>query len=259
MARKQYSVECKQVFSSQRWGIVGDAGLFLDPFYSPGSDFIAIGNDFLSELIHRDLAGRSNLLYAPLFDRLFKIFYRGTMTVFQDQYQVFGNHQVMPVKILWDWMVYWTITGFNVIHGRTTRPSTYIRHLFKLKRLNELNGFMQKFFIQWHHQAPSREVGGSIDTFGMPLIVETNRALEKTYNDGEYAIQFAENVQQMETLFWEIIDHADIDCKVPLKRRRSDGKYRDSFRPIFEATAHGKDESDCGEQPQELTPGHSSS
>jgi len=259
LARKQYSVECKQLFSSQRWGIVGDAGLFLDPFYSPGSDFIAIGNDFLSELIRRDLSGRSNILYAPLYDRLFKIFYGGTMTIFQDQYQVFGNHQVMPVKILWDWMVYWTITGFNVMHGRTTRPSTYIRHVFKLKRLNELNGFMQKFFIQWHQQAPAREISGKIDTFGMPLIVETNRGLEAQLNDKEYAIQFAKNVQQMETLFWEIIDHADIDCRVPLKRRHSNANFRDSFRPIFDVTSQGEDQTASGELPQQVAPGYSSS
>jgi flavin-dependent dehydrogenase len=259
LARKQYSVECKQLFSSRRWGIVGDAGFFLDPFYSPGSDFIAIGNDFLSELIRRDLSGRSNKLYAPLFDRLFKTFYRGTMTVFQDQYQLFGNHQVMPVKILWDWMVYWTITGFNVMHGRTTRPSTYIRHVFKLKRLNELNGCMQKFFIQWHQQASAQEVSGSIDTFGMPMIVDTNRGLEAQLNDKEYAVQFAKNVQQMETLFWEIIDHADIECDVPLKRRRSDAKFKDSFRPIFDVTSQGRDRSTGDQHSQQLASGYSSS
>ena len=45
-AIKHYSVECKQVFSAQRWGITGEAGFFHDPFYSPGSDFIAISNTF---------------------------------------------------------------------------------------------------------------------------------------------------------------------------------------------------------------------
>ncbi len=162
LAVKQYAVECQQLYSSRRWGIVGDAGYFLDPFYSPGSDFIAIGNTFLTELIRRDLSGQSNLLHARLYNGLFKIFYRGTMTVFQDQYRLFGNHQVMPVKILWDWMVYWTITSFNVMHGRTCRPSTYIRHLFKLKRLNELNGFMQKFFLRWHEQSPGARLAATL-------------------------------------------------------------------------------------------------
>ena len=30
--------------------------MFTDPFYSPGSDFIAIGNDYTADLIVRSLA-----------------------------------------------------------------------------------------------------------------------------------------------------------------------------------------------------------
>jgi flavin-dependent dehydrogenase len=48
---KRFSYGCKQVFSAQRWALTGEAGLFLDPFYSPGSDFIAIGNTYITELI----------------------------------------------------------------------------------------------------------------------------------------------------------------------------------------------------------------
>ncbi|MEO7149549.1 MAG: tryptophan 7-halogenase, partial [Rhodanobacteraceae bacterium] len=41
---RNVSYGCKQVFSADRWALTGEAGVFLDPFYSPGSDFIAIGN-----------------------------------------------------------------------------------------------------------------------------------------------------------------------------------------------------------------------
>ena len=53
---KRFSYDCKQVFSADRWALAGEAGRFLDPFYSPGSDFIAIGNTFITELIARDRA-----------------------------------------------------------------------------------------------------------------------------------------------------------------------------------------------------------
>jgi hypothetical protein len=40
---RHFSYGCKQEFSgSDRWCLVGEAGAFLDPFYSPGSDYIAI-------------------------------------------------------------------------------------------------------------------------------------------------------------------------------------------------------------------------
>ena len=40
---RRFSHDCTQVFSEHRWALAGEAGRFLDPFYSPGSDFIAIG------------------------------------------------------------------------------------------------------------------------------------------------------------------------------------------------------------------------
>jgi hypothetical protein len=33
--------------------------VFTDPFYSPGSDFIAIGNDYVCDAIVRDCAGEA--------------------------------------------------------------------------------------------------------------------------------------------------------------------------------------------------------
>jgi flavin-dependent dehydrogenase len=49
---RDFSYGCKQVFSGDdRWALTGEAGVFLDPFYSPGSDFIAISNTYITDLI----------------------------------------------------------------------------------------------------------------------------------------------------------------------------------------------------------------
>ena len=55
---KHYSTECQQLFSTHRWGITGEVGFFHDPFYSPGSEFIAFVNTFLTDPITRDVNGR---------------------------------------------------------------------------------------------------------------------------------------------------------------------------------------------------------
>ena len=39
---RHFSYGCKRVFSGDRWALTGEAGVFLDPFYSPGSDYIGI-------------------------------------------------------------------------------------------------------------------------------------------------------------------------------------------------------------------------
>src|SRR5205807_7653740 len=39
-----YSYDCKQTISPERWALVGEAGRFTDPLYSPVSDLIGIYN-----------------------------------------------------------------------------------------------------------------------------------------------------------------------------------------------------------------------
>src|SRR5207342_6724 len=43
-----------EYFSKDRWALTGEAGAFTDPFYSPGSDFIATANEFITSMILSD-------------------------------------------------------------------------------------------------------------------------------------------------------------------------------------------------------------
>ena len=162
-AIKRYAVECDQVFSRHRWGITGEAGFFHDPFYSPGSDFIAFANTFLTDLIWRDMTWRGHRIRAFSYDRIFKRFYYGTLSVYQNQYQMFGNPIVMPTKILWDYLGYWSITAFIFFHGRICEQSMYVRSLSRLKRLGEINHFMQSFFQTWHAETEGQPAAGYVN------------------------------------------------------------------------------------------------
>lgn len=250
LAMKRYSRECKKVFSPRRWGITGEAGMFLDPFYSPGSDFIGFGNTFLCELIKRDMAGKSYAFHARIFDFLYKRMHYGTSVVYQDQYRMFGNQQVMPIKILWDYMVYWTLSGYVFCHDKTADLKTIRRHFLKIKRIDDLNRFMQKVFRRWHEESQPWESTGEIDAWKMPLIIETNRALQDELDDDQYAERLNENIAQMETLFWEIIDHSGVKCKVPFKRKHHAQTLKGSFEMLFEATLRRLEEGRSSE-PQE--------
>ena len=55
----QIAYSTERFFSPDRWGLTGEAATAADPLYSPGTDFIAHENDFLTELIRRDFAGES--------------------------------------------------------------------------------------------------------------------------------------------------------------------------------------------------------
>ena len=56
---EDYAYQVERVYSPQRWCLTGDAGAFTDPFYSPGSDFIALGNTCITDLVVRDPPGRA--------------------------------------------------------------------------------------------------------------------------------------------------------------------------------------------------------
>ena len=214
-------MECKQVFSARRWGITGEAGFFLDPFYSPGSDFIAFANTFLNDLICRDLSGKSFGLRAFIYDRVFKRFFYGTAVAFQDQYQLFGNAQIMPVKILWDYLIYWSITGYIFLQDRMPQHMTYIRNISNITRLGKVNHFMQDFFRQWHQQSDHSIVGAQVDISSISAIHEWNLRLSEDLSNGAFFRQFADNADQMEKIAGEIVEHAGIDIKVPFKQSRS--------------------------------------
>jgi hypothetical protein len=73
---RDYSYSCRQVYSADRWALTGEAGAFLDPFYSPGSDYIGIGNTFIADLIKRDLCGsRASPPMHRCIDRLYFTFF----------------------------------------------------------------------------------------------------------------------------------------------------------------------------------------
>ena len=237
-AIRNYSTECKQVFSANRWGITGEAGFFHDPFYSPGSDFIAFSNTFLTDLVRRDLNWQGHRIRAFAYDRIFKRFYYGTLTAYQDQYQMFGNPTVMPTKILWDYLVYWSITGFIFFHGRMCEQTMYLRNLRRLDRLGKLNHFMQDFFRQWHAATDGRAVTGTVNVSEMPIIREMNQRLKDELPGGKFFERFEFNAQQLESLANEIVTHAALPNVSPMDCGNIDSAQirQNAFQSIFDNT-----------------------
>lgn len=218
-AIKHYATECRQVFSPARWGITGEAGFFHDPFYSPGSDFIAFSNTFLTDLIRRDLAGRRFAMRARAYDRIFKRFYYGTLVAYRDQYVLFGNPVVMPVKILWDYLVYWSITCFLFMQDQMCRQMTYLRNLGGLKRLASINHYMQEFFLRWHAETETADAGGVIDISQMPIVRKFNRRLGRALSDRGFGARFAANADQLEALAQEIVEFSGLSIDPPARKR----------------------------------------
>lgn len=113
VAYGQLAYSTKQVLAAgERWGQTGEAAAFTDPFYSPGSDFIALANDFHTDLIARDFAGasRADLQAAgALYDEYLRYRYQVNLLLYKDQYQAFGCFPLMRVKWEFDIQCYYDL------------------------------------------------------------------------------------------------------------------------------------------------------
>ena len=113
---KDYSYFQKQVFSFDRWACVGEAGVFPDPFYSPGSDSIAFGNSTLCELVRLDDAGELDQETVQEWEKTYLAWAKGKTESIQSSYPYHGNGLVMRSKILWDFCMT-CASNFPLYHG----------------------------------------------------------------------------------------------------------------------------------------------
>ena len=215
---RQFSYGCRQVFSGDRWALTGEAGLFLDPFYSPGSDFIAISNTFICDLIGRDRAGQPLSQHAQIYQQLYFSFYRNTLTLYQDQYPLFGDAQVMPVKVIWDYTFYWALLAPLFFARKLTDLSLLGRLRAELQRGSALNTAVQALLRDWgaRNTAPLQADERMLDQYKIGWFHEMNRALGDRLDDDALFARIRSNVARMDWLAAEILSraraaHAQID------------------------------------------------
>jgi flavin-dependent dehydrogenase len=174
---KSFSYGCKQVFSDQRWAITGEAGRFLDPFYSPGSDFIAIGNTYITQLVADDMAGKDIRGQARIYDSTIRTFYESMLPIYQDQYALFGDAEVMPVKVIWDYAYYWSVLAPLFFHERLTDVALLAYAQSDLNACRRLNEQVQAFFRQWNTFSSKQGSAQMFDQCRVDWFVELNRQL----------------------------------------------------------------------------------
>ena len=213
---RNFSYGCKQTFSSDRWALTGEAGWFLDPFYSPGSDFIAIGNTYITDLIRTERAGAPIRSQTLFYGELFRSFYESTLTLYQDQYHLFGNARVMPVKVLWDYTYYWGVLCQLFFQERLTDRRAIVASAEPLQRARRLNASVQKTLHDWGvsmRDDASLRGPAMLDQASLPWFAELNRGLRDVLDDDAFRRRIATNVEQLEALAVEIEALAAADRK----------------------------------------------
>jgi flavin-dependent dehydrogenase len=205
---KRFSYACKQVYSADRWALAGEAGLFLDPFYSPGSDFIAISNTYITELVSRDRAGHSVQAHAQIYDQIMHTFYESTMALYYDMYPLFGDPEVLPVKVIWDYTYYWGVLSQLAFNNRLADVSMLSALRDELGRCRALNTGIQQFLRGWSTISRKRNRAVMLDQASLPWFAELNRSLTDTLDDAAFRARLRHSTAQLEALAREIVVRA---------------------------------------------------
>lgn len=103
-----YSHGAHDLWSANRYAVVGEAGAFVDPLYSPGSDFIAFANSFTVELMRRDLAGESLSPVALAFNERYRQLVDRAVELYRTAAPVYGHGAAMAAKVYFDNFGYWS-------------------------------------------------------------------------------------------------------------------------------------------------------
>ncbi|MGH2933589.1 MAG: NAD(P)/FAD-dependent oxidoreductase [Gaiellaceae bacterium] len=216
---ENFSNGCRQVFSADRWCLTGEAGAFLDPLYSPGSDFIAMSNTLIADLIKRELDGDDVADRVDAYQKQYLRFFEITLSDYLDQYHLFGDAQVMCVKLHWDYTYYWSYPALWFFHGKLTDLEFLDRTRADFDRAVQLHFRMQELFRDWH-RLDGRDHSDTFVTL-FPHLIQISDELDDGFGDEmlvEKATRDREVMEAFAVTVWEKAARLIPDFTVDLKR-----------------------------------------
>lgn len=201
---KHYAHHSGRVYSTDRWGTTGESGPFLDPLYSPGTDFIAMNNGWLSDLILRDLAGEDIETRANVYEQCHLSLVDAWIPVYQDKYLLMGNTQIMVIKIFWDWATYWAIPS-HLFANKALTNIKILKDLFAAKnglgrKFGDLHKIMQDLFLEWLPYENKIFSNRYIDPFDLKVLRKFQEDIEVQHEPAELIEQIAKNMNLLEQL-----------------------------------------------------------
>lgn len=234
---RDYSYGCARMFSADRWALTGEAGAFLDPFYSPGTDFIAIANTYIVELVRHDCTGQPLASRARLYERLFQSFYDSTLALYRGQYPLLGDAEVLPIKVIWDYAYYWGVLCQLVFQQRLADAALFAELAPELEGTRALNERMQAFFGRWHARSRGHNPRAMLDQRELPWFAAMNATLHDSLDDAGVRARLRDNIVLLRSLASTIVDRAAAAAGETLREGMDDLATAAAARPELFAAA----------------------
>lgn len=154
---RDYSFDAVQTIDRHRWAMVGEAGRWSDPLYSPGGDVIAIYNTLVCDSI---LTVEQAELDAkvPLYEELERAVYAAYLPSFQMGYDCLGDQEAHSLKYVWELTIYFAFYVFPFINDLFTDRRFLVAFLRTFTKLGRVNfGLLTMLNGYFHWKKANRE------------------------------------------------------------------------------------------------------
>ena len=155
---RDQSYDAVQTIDRQHWAMVGEAGRWSDPLYSPGGDVIAIYNTLIVDaILTRDQAELDAKV--PLFEQLEQAVYQAYVPSYAVSYECLGDQEAYSLKYVWELTIYFAFYVFPFINDLFTDRRFLLAFMRTFGRLGRVNLALQHFlkgYYDWkqQHRAP---------------------------------------------------------------------------------------------------------
>jgi len=169
---RHYSMDSKQIFSHERWACVGEAAVFPDPYYSPGSNLIGFQNTALTHMIGLEQEGKLEASEVERLDHFILSLNRYYTRSIHDQYAYFHQEQVMSLSYLWDLVVGWGFLLPQMFHHTyiSTSKAQLVRNI--TQPLSAMSAAVGRLLLDWSKVCKGSFTFTYMDYLEIPFVRE---------------------------------------------------------------------------------------
>lgn len=147
---RSVAFDCRRTIDANRWALVGEAGRFTDPLYSPGGDLIAIYNTLVTDAILATPPGEL-ARKAALYEQLMRAVYGAYVPSYAVSYDALGDQESMTLKYVWELTIYFGFYVFPFVNELFTDHRFALSFLNAFSRLGPVNAGVQRLVNGYYH------------------------------------------------------------------------------------------------------------
>lgn len=203
-AQRRYSYSTTKMLSSTGWACTGEAALFSDPLYSPGTEFIALCNNTIINSMRLEKAGSLTEATTDYLSRYLIALSESIMLNIQATYDVFHRPPALAAKLFWDTGTAWSFLAPQIFNPVTLSPEPISALREARATFFFLSSKMRSLFKEWAARSQGRLTYDFINYLDVARLKELRfqnlqegKSLDELIDDHRNSLEFLEELAQV--------------------------------------------------------------